>query len=223
MKLRTLLAAGAISASFALAAPASAAILIQLGNVPGNLQTVHLDGTDDGLDKIVNGTVAGTGGDVGVIIEGIENITVNANGGGQGQAWVIATDGTLQYLDFRLASGNSFSAIEFDLNAPVTKGPPLKWDVTIEGFGTNGEFKSQLLEDVTNNSFINAWGTGITRLTHVNFTTAAGVDLIGVGHIRIADAGPGVVPEPATWAMMLMGFGGMGAMFRTRRRALANA
>jgi len=29
------------------------------------------------------------------------------------------------------------------------------------------------------------------------------------------------VPEPATWAMMLMGFGGMGAAMRTRRKALA--
>ena len=32
----------------------------------------------------------------------------------------------------------------------------------------------------------------------------------------------GGVPEPATWAMMLMGFGGLGAMIR-RRRALAMA
>jgi hypothetical protein len=31
------------------------------------------------------------------------------------------------------------------------------------------------------------------------------------------------VPEPATWAMMLMGFGGLGAMLRSRRNKLANA
>jgi hypothetical protein len=29
---------------------------------------------------------------------------------------------------------------------------------------------------------------------------------------------PGV-PEPATWAMMLLGFGGLGAMLRSRRKA----
>ena len=30
----------------------------------------------------------------------------------------------------------------------------------------------------------------------------------------------GAVPEPATWAMMVLGFGGMGAMLRRRRQAL---
>jgi subtilisin-like proprotein convertase family protein len=34
---------------------------------------------------------------------------------------------------------------------------------------------------------------------------------------------PGGVPEPATWAMMLMGFGGLGAVLRRRRAALAAA
>ena len=34
---------------------------------------------------------------------------------------------------------------------------------------------------------------------------------------------PGGVPEPATWAMMLAGFGGMGALLRSRRRIAAAA
>jgi hypothetical protein len=33
--------------------------------------------------------------------------------------------------------------------------------------------------------------------------------------------GPAGVPEPATWAMMLMGFGGLGAAMRASRRAKA--
>ena len=31
------------------------------------------------------------------------------------------------------------------------------------------------------------------------------------------------VPEPATWAMMLVGFGGLGVAMRSRRRASATA
>jgi hypothetical protein len=33
----------------------------------------------------------------------------------------------------------------------------------------------------------------------------------------------GAVPEPGTWALMIMGFGGAGAMLRSRRRALSLA
>jgi len=32
------------------------------------------------------------------------------------------------------------------------------------------------------------------------------------------DPAPGAVPEVSTWAMMLLGFGGLGAMLRRRRR-----
>jgi hypothetical protein len=34
---------------------------------------------------------------------------------------------------------------------------------------------------------------------------------------------PPAAPEPAAWALMLVGFGGLGAMLRTRRRATATA
>lgn len=36
---------------------------------------------------------------------------------------------------------------------------------------------------------------------------------------RLDHVGPGVVPEPKTWAMMIVGFGFVGAMMRGRRKA----
>jgi hypothetical protein len=44
---------------------------------------------------------------------------------------------------------------------------------------------------------------------------ASGNDF-GIDNITVA-----AIPEPATWAMMIMGFGAAGAMLRQRRRALA--
>ena len=42
-------------------------------------------------------------------------------------------------------------------------------------------------------------------------------------NVQFLDSTVGVVPEPATWSMMLIGFGGLGAMLRTSRRRQALA
>jgi hypothetical protein len=51
--------------------------------------------------------------------------------------------------------------------------------------------------------------------SNVTFTSASGVFLTDVG-------GPGV-PEPAAWALMLVGVGGVGLTMRSRRRTIASA
>jgi hypothetical protein len=46
----------------------------------------------------------------------------------------------------------------------------------------------------------------------------------GLSHVSfLGSAGPAAVPEPATWAMMLLGFGGMGALLRRSRRRTGSA
>ncbi len=45
---------------------------------------------------------------------------------------------------------------------------------------------------------------------------------IQIDNIRL-EGSVAAVPEPATWAMMIIGFGGIGATFRRRRQALATA
>lgn len=39
----------------------------------------------------------------------------------------------------------------------------------------------------------------------------------GLNEMRVFSEAPGAVPEPATWAMMILGFGGVGASLRSRR------
>jgi hypothetical protein len=60
-------------------------------------------------------------------------------------------------------------------------------------------------------------GKGITSVTIVAGVPGSGQDAIGVDDVRFQTA----VPEPAAWAMMLVGFGGLGAVMRSRRRMAA--
>jgi hypothetical protein len=60
---------------------------------------------------------------------------------------------------------------------------------------------------------------GVCQLSlNPNCTTDGGAVLTGFA----TNGTGGGIPEPATWAMMILGFGGIGAMMR-RRRSLAPA
>jgi hypothetical protein len=68
-------------------------------------------------------------------------------------------------------------------------------------------------------------GTGFYRL---DLAANANLDTITSNFGSLSNAvlwgtGGGVIPEPATWAMMIMGFGGVGALIRRRRAHTALA
>lgn len=87
------------------------------------------------------------------------------------------------------------------------------------------------------------YGTETLLAQHTFTTTGAGLDIgkavdVGAGPFSITTRytvtgsgtggafgtiGVAAVPEPGTWALMIMGFGGAGAMLRSRRRALVAA
>ena len=62
------------------------------------------------------------------------------------------------------------------------------------------------------NGLFSVWSTGGETFNTITLTSARNsfeIDNLAVG---------GVVPEPASWALMIIGFGGVGGMLRTRRR-----
>lgn len=76
------------------------------------------------------------------------------------------------------------------------------------------------ISGITNGAFFNL-NDGFYS---VNLTTGAAtrIGTIGAGSlIGLSLAPAGAVPEPATWAMMLLGFGAIGATMRRRRSATA--
>jgi hypothetical protein len=74
--------------------------------------------------------------------------------------------------------------------------------------------------------------TGAGALTVANLTATSSAnygnvlfaaDVVSPGGFtgNVGGGGGGGIPEPATWGLMLLGFGGMGAMLRNRRRQVA--
>jgi hypothetical protein len=56
-----------------------------------------------------------------------------------------------------------------------------------------------------------------TAFTSATFTSTGG-GFADFKQLRLTTASMTAVPEPGTWAMMLLGFGGLGVAMRRRRR-----
>ena len=71
-------------------------------------------------------------------------------------------------------------------------------------------------------TFLSLSGTGLTGLTQI---MVVGLDTLGSspGYDLMGLRGSNGVPEPGTWALMLVGFGGVGLTLRGSRRAQASA
>jgi len=76
-------------------------------------------------------------------------------------------------------------------------------DLDSFGFGVDAAFSYVRLTDDTNQD------------QQVGDSAGADVDAIGAISTRVVNA----VPEPSTWAMLLLGFGAVGGLLRSRRRA----
>jgi len=213
-----MLAAGTASAAVVITAdPDSPNVVVDDSNGPAT-DTVHLIADDLYDDTTVLGTTGPT--DVGVIITGLENI--KPSNVGTPQAWITATDGTgLSYLDFALAGGYTFTSIEFNLNTFQATGKPVPWSVDVFSYN-GGLLEKTTLSGITNSTFISVYTTGSEVLSHVAFNSYGDPEFAGVGQLRISGL-QAPVPEPATWAMMILGFGAAGSVLRRRRMAVTVA
>ena len=121
----------------------------------------------------------------------------------------ISSTSVLSFLD---QAGN----VIFSSNIVTFNDPPLNQGYNSPGrsFGAV-DFPSPSLAGITRFSAIRIVGTvdafsdpSVTALEYDRLSLTLGLN-----------TPVGGVPEPATWAMMLIGFGGIGAAMRTRRKA----
>jgi hypothetical protein len=165
--------------------------------------TVKLD-TTTGTTNTVTGHV-GVGGSL-VTFTGDENLNTNP-----GAATIFPTDlSTLTTLTFTIVGG--FTKAEFNLE----NGDPTSFTVSLTD--SAGDTFSQLLTKLNGSNIFDIVAAPGVTLTSATFTTSGGgfndfKQLRVVTATSIPD-----VPEPATWGLMLLGFGGIGMAMRRSRR-----
>ena len=196
--------------------PAAATILIY--STPGTLQPAEniLFQSDVPVGNSATGITNQTGSLVN--FTGIEPLETPP----QGQARISALDGGLSQLSFQLEGGLGFREVEFNIFGTGGTATETVLNFT-DQFGTvfsntfaitNGQnFFSALAID---NQFI----TNVQFLLNGNVQDARQFRIGGVGIIPDPDVS-GVVPEPESWAMLIVGFGLVGATMRRRKRMMS--
>lgn len=136
----------------------------------------------------------------------------------QGQASLSAVDGGLSELSFALDSGLGFKEVEFNIFGTQAKATEAMLNFT-DQFGT--VFSSTF--DIGNGSnFFSARAIDDQFITNVSFLLNGNVQdgrqfRIGGFQEIMPDPDVSAVPEPQSWALMVLGFGLVGAGMRNRK------
>ncbi len=218
----------------ALAAGLSISTAAQAGVTIHNSDFLGATGNSNGFEAIggafYNGSAGYTEGGVKVQYFGRDLTTLTTLNPVGKHSWTPLFAGA-GYTAISLADGGDFSAIEFlaggsnwfgnaSLQYQLVQNGAVVFSGLVNGLGDIGSSlktigfsgtDGQLFDELRVQS---VWGD--TFNPH-------GYDQLILDNITIAGALSSAVPEPATWAMMIIGFGAVGSMVRTARRRQAYA
>lgn len=185
-------------------ATAQALVIPSLGHNGGELVSISTAGLNGGtVASLTGGTVYTTDRSFAAFPAGeVFQDRFLAAGPEAGQPATLSFTAPLEYLSFLWGSPDTYNVLTLTTNLgtyaysaqslgfPVTNGD--------QGFSQYVQFAASAGESITG----------------VSFTNSPATDAFEVANFRVT-----AVPEPATWGMMLLGFGMVGAASRYRRRS----
>lgn len=168
-------------------------------------------------------TFAGSAGNIVATFSGSTGqVCAVANCGGSGR---YATDGT-HFYDVSSTIGISFSTAIAAFGFYATDVGDLGGQLTVTLLHATGPNTVLTVNNTINGNdgSLLFWGVVDTArpFTGIQFgDTAAGTDFFGFDQMTLGDIRQvtGGVPEPTTWAMMVLGFGAVGGALRRRQKA----
>ena len=201
---------------------ASGTLFGSTSTVPGSVGTLFKLTTDGTLTTLRTGGVSGT-----LIADASGTIYgAGANANGFGEVFSIASDGTVNTLAtlgdsisgglimdksgtlFGVTPGNTGG---FGTVFSLTKTGTLTTLATFDGSNGTVPYGSLIADALGTLYGVASFGGGPDDAGTVFSITGSGFDV----------GGTGAVPEPASWAMLIAGFGLTGAAMRRRRRVTA--
>lgn len=207
-----LLHALALAGGIVMTAPAAATITIF--NNPGavNPDENVLFGNADQTGTTIVGTTNQTSTLVNFL--GDEELQTTA----AGQANLTATDGGFTTLSWGLADA-SLGFLEAEFNVLLGRTGTAT-SITVNFEDQFGNLFTDTFDLGNGQNFIGARATDGQLITRAFFTANGTIE--DARQFRIGGiTETGVIPEPATWAMMVLGFGFIGSSLRRRRHAFA--
>lgn len=202
-----------------LGAPAKAATILNLNPVVGTLAQVDLSSA---VDKNVDpGGAYGGIAEAFIFAEGTSLMPTNSFTTGLGLAGLM-TSPFLLHFDHVAGRGSVSGSFDLQMDGGeslfgwVTTRMGLNRTDTVSGadYATQ-DIQVRGLEAATDNFSVLDLGGGLFRVNYALVNTG---DTVDEARLFVTS---GAVPEPASWAMMIAGFGLVGGVMRHKRRGLA--
>jgi hypothetical protein len=200
--MKRLMIVAASAAAIAAATPATAAIVITPS--PGAVQPAENVLANTSMTGLtVMGNTNQTNTSVSIMSTNNESLTSTSS---QGQARFEAVDQSLAAARIFLTQGGTFTSAEFNLFNALAGTTSVA--ISING-GTAQNFTLG-----NGQNFFGIQATGGDVISSISFN-ANGLGVADLRQVRVG--GVNAVPEPGTWAMMLLGFGAIGYSMRRRK------